>query len=444
MKRRVSRRFQPTLTPGIDQLESRQLLSSGFQVVTSPTVAGSSFSAVSAVSPTDIWAVGSDSTGPLIENFNGTSWSQVAAPAVKGGALNGVDALSSDNVWAVGESTSGPLVEFFNGTSWKVQTTPTIPGGGGSLNAVTAISSTDVWAVGKSSSGDLIENFNGTSWSIVQAPSSIGTKGSLTGISAVSSTDIFAVGSVPKGDQLLQFNGTAWIVPTTQIAGSDATAAVDAISATDVWVSGGAGLWNFNGTTWSQVAFPNADLVAISGSAANNIFAVGSGFSATNGLTTGFGTVAEQWNGTSWSAVTSANPSANQDAFTGVATLSNGTVVAVGNEIPGTGFIQSATFPVSPPVTPIVTTTALTSTPSSPSFGTSVTFTATITPAPPAQPRLRVRSPSSAARPCSGAGPSRTTWLRSPPPPCPSEPARSPRRMEVTATMLPAPRRSTR
>ncbi len=64
MKRRISRRFQPTMTPGLDQLESRQLLSSGFQVVSSPTVTGSGFNAVSAVSPTDIWAVGSQPKAP--------------------------------------------------------------------------------------------------------------------------------------------------------------------------------------------------------------------------------------------------------------------------------------------------------------------------------------------------------------------------------------------
>ena len=57
MKRRISRRFRPTMTPGLDQLESRQLLSSGFQVVTS--VSGSTLNAVSAISPTDILAVGS-------------------------------------------------------------------------------------------------------------------------------------------------------------------------------------------------------------------------------------------------------------------------------------------------------------------------------------------------------------------------------------------------
>ena len=167
MKRRTSRRFQPTMTPGLDQLESRQLLSSGFQVVTSPAVTGASLSAVSAVSPTDIWAVGSDSTGPLIENFNGTSWSVVAAPTPAGASsaeFSAVSALASNNVWAVGSSVtvnssgvsvSSPLVEHYNGTSWSIQTTPAT---GGSLNAVAVVSPTDVWAVGGTGSADLIEN----------------------------------------------------------------------------------------------------------------------------------------------------------------------------------------------------------------------------------------------------------------------------------------------
>jgi hypothetical protein len=106
MKRRVSRRFRPTMTAELDQLEPRQLLSSGFQVVSSPTVSGASLNAVSAVSPTDIWAVGSQSSGPLIENFNGTSWSVVASPTVTGGSLDGVSAASSNAVWAVGSNVS--------------------------------------------------------------------------------------------------------------------------------------------------------------------------------------------------------------------------------------------------------------------------------------------------------------------------------------------------
>jgi hypothetical protein len=398
MKRRISRRFQPTMTPEIDRLESRQLLSSGFTVVSSPTVTGSGLSAVSAVSPTDIWAVGSQpegSTGqaPLIENFNGTNWSQVNSPALSGVAdLNGVSALSSKDVWAVGSDNGNPLVEFFNGTSWSVQASSTITGGG-TLNAVTAISPTDVWAVGNTGTGEsrgpLIENFNGTSWSVVQAPSS---HGALTSISAVSSTDIFAVGGGGKDvpNEVLQFNGTTWsVLPNTPDA-----VAVDAISATDVWVVGTGSIGNFNGTTWTQAAFSNGntanDFDAISGTASNNLYAVGDGFSSSNGLQTGFGTIAAQFNGTSWSPVTSANPGNNQDGLTGVTAFSNGTVVAVGSastttspSIPTTAnaLIESATFTISPPVTPIATTTALTFTPGSATFGTPVTFTATITPA---------------------------------------------------------------
>jgi hypothetical protein len=388
MKRRISRRFQPTMTPGLDQLESRQLLSSGFQVVTSPTIAGSGLNAVSAVSPTDIFAVGSQGSGTtLAENFNGTSWSKVATPNPAGSSsavLNGVSALSSKDVWAVGESTVGgvndPLVEFFNGTSWSIQTTPTLSGGG-KLDAVTAISPTDVWAVGGSASGDLIENFNGTSWSVVQAPASSSTA-ALTGISAISSTDIFAVGSAPKAGQLLQFNGTTWSPLSSQITGSDATRAVDAISATEVWVVGDSGIWNFNGTSWTQLATPNVFVNAISGSSSTNVFAVGNTPPAAGDEAT----FVDQWNGTSFTPVTSANPGNNANSLNGVTTLSNGLVVAVGNTSSSTsttttanGLVESATFSVA--AAPIATTTALTATPGSSSFGAPVTFTATINPA---------------------------------------------------------------
>ena len=379
MKRRISRRFRPTMTSGLVELESRQLLSSGFQVVTSPTVSGAGLEAVSAVSPTDIWAVGSQSSDPLIENFNGTTWSVVSSPTVKGGSLGGVSAASSNAVWAVGSNGSGsPLVEFFNGTSWSVQT---LPAQTGVFEAVAAISADDVWAVGQSGSGgDLIENFNGTSWSVVAAPGFSGGS-NLTGISAISSTDIFASGTQGKkaGPDVLQFNGTAWTPLSTQPSGQEASTVVDAVSPTDVWVAGTKGLQNFNGTSWSVVSDPDANFSGISGTSASNIFAVGE----TPGDPPGGPetlTFVDQWNGTSWTQVTSANPSTTQDGLNGVTTLSNGTVVTVGDSFPGT-FIESASIPVTPPANTIATTTALTSTTSSSPFGASVTFTATITPA---------------------------------------------------------------
>ena len=87
--------------------------SPSFKIVTSPTINGT-LSAVSAVSATDIWAVGSQNTSnedvaPLTENFNGTSWSVVAAPTPAGASsadFTAVSALASNNVWAVGSSSA--------------------------------------------------------------------------------------------------------------------------------------------------------------------------------------------------------------------------------------------------------------------------------------------------------------------------------------------------
>ena len=103
------------------------------------------------------------------------------------------------------------------------------------------VSPTDVWAVGGGGGGQLIEHFNGTSWSVVASPDA-GDDGTLVSISAANANDIFAVGSVGEGEHpsaaALQFNGTTWSAIAN---GPTGTHSVDAISATDVWVVGGAG-----------------------------------------------------------------------------------------------------------------------------------------------------------------------------------------------------------
>ncbi len=367
MKRRISRRFRPTMTGELDQLESRQLLS-GFQAVTS--VSGLTPNAVAAISSTDVVAVGSGTLangdkGALIETFNGTTWSAATVPAESTGVLNGVSASSSSDVFAVGDTVSSsgvstPLVEFFNGKTWTVQATPSLGSSGGGLNSVAVVSPTDVWAVGGSDGDQLIENFNGTSWSVVASP--VSGRGDLDSISAANADDIFAVGSIttePRDAVTLQFNGTTWNAVAN---GPSGTESVDAISATDVWAVGGAGgtgaaVWNFDGTAWTEVAKLDGQLTAVSGSLSNDVYVVGEG------------DLVEQWNGTSFNVVSATGTA----GFTGVATLSNGTAIAVG----GNGIEQATT---SVPTTTIPTTTALTSSASSAPFGGSVTLTATITP----------------------------------------------------------------
>ena len=75
---------------------------------------GAFFNAVSALSATDVWAVGDFSNAgsgsfPLIEHWDGHSWSvkNFSVPGSDGSELTGVRAISARDVWAVGLFTTG-------------------------------------------------------------------------------------------------------------------------------------------------------------------------------------------------------------------------------------------------------------------------------------------------------------------------------------------------
>jgi hypothetical protein len=70
--------------------------------------------------------------------------------------FTGVAAVSPANVWAIGSSspgngTSTALVEHFDGTSWTVQPAPSKTGSTVSLFGITSTSAGQLWAVGGSS-----------------------------------------------------------------------------------------------------------------------------------------------------------------------------------------------------------------------------------------------------------------------------------------------------
>jgi len=150
---------------------------SAWSVISVPKVAGGELFDIAIISPSDMWAVGDllgTSTGApaLALHFDGRRWSQVPTPIIAG--LFGVTALSTSNVWAVGARTNGPVVEHWNGTAWRVVKSPTIPSFG-FLGSISAISPTDIWASGCESCGDavgapLLEHWNGTTWSLNPVP----------------------------------------------------------------------------------------------------------------------------------------------------------------------------------------------------------------------------------------------------------------------------------
>lgn len=233
---------------------------------------------VDAVSPNDIWAVGDFSvTGPvyyqtLIEHWDGSTWSVVPSPNVSGSSQNtltAVSAVSATDVWAVGyhlASNWRTLVMRWNGSAWSIVPSPNIGPYGNYLYAVDARASNDVWAVGttNNSSQTLILHWDGSSWSVVASPSISNWTNVLHGVSIVSANDIWAVGLatstyyVGDGDPItssqtliLHWNGSVWsIVPSPNPGNSNnyygtitnELHGVVSVSAGDAWAVGMYGL----------------------------------------------------------------------------------------------------------------------------------------------------------------------------------------------------------
>ena len=140
---------------------------------------------ISATSASDIWVVGTTfdlATGKTLAealHFDGTAWTVVpmAQPNPNTPTIGAVTAISPTDAWAVGEQIGATpaaggstLIEHWDGTSWNIVPSPT-PGGDPGLTGVAARSATDVYAVGGElpsvnggPSQALILRWNGTSW----------------------------------------------------------------------------------------------------------------------------------------------------------------------------------------------------------------------------------------------------------------------------------------
>ncbi len=137
---------------------------SQWSVVPSPDLPGDSYDqlfGVAAVSSADVWAVGRGITQGSPEqgitmhwDSNLWRWSIVPSPnpGSADNALYGVTALSSSDVWAVGDHANyvwgETLTEHWDGTQWTWIPSPSPGGNLNGLNGVAAVSSEDVWAVG--------------------------------------------------------------------------------------------------------------------------------------------------------------------------------------------------------------------------------------------------------------------------------------------------------
>lgn len=129
---------------------------------------------------------------------------------------------------------------------------------------------------------------------------------------------------------------------------------IAAISPTDVWLAGSGviesvrrgnrtetfghqAVAQWNGTRLNVVATPTPDpgelvgtsFTGIAAVSANDIVAVGTISGSTSNEAA---TLIEQWNGTSWTIISSPDPGTADNSLLGVTALGDGTVVAVGSQ----------------------------------------------------------------------------------------------------------------
>ena len=327
--------------------------------------------------PNDVWAVGYTSENnarhTLILHWNGGNWSAIPSPnPLPDGnntinQLNGIYAIAANDAWAVGYTVGGSqayrtLTLHWNGATWQTVSSPNLPITRpdiyNALNSVSAVSANDVWAVGGAPNGvgvasrAVLMHWDGAVWSLTPEPPETGLWSSTgrTGVTAVAANDAWAVGEFSA----LRWNGSAWTVPTG--FSGQSLLGVDHSGATNVWsvgtIKGNAGgeggssgpvatAYRFDGASWVATT-PELSLSGnsplfngVTVIAPNNVWAVGS----LNRLT-----MTQQWNGTAWHIVRSADGNPNPNPNSALGNVFNSVHANSATDIWAVGFFYDAAF----------------------------------------------------------------------------------------------------
>jgi hypothetical protein len=301
--------------------------------------------AVSCVSAKYCLAVGYDETansgdgGPLAETWNGSGWAaaEVKPPAgTLGGALFGLSCASQKSCLAVGDylvknhhpgnDSTGALVESWNGKAWTASRPPTPPGATmAALSGVSCVTSADCVATGvytqaNGTSAGLAESWNGRAWADVPVKLPTGSAGGeLAGVSCASSKSCVAVGSYGNTDSQVvalagSWNSKTWTASEPPAPAGAVAAALQGVSCVsaagcvavgwyenaDGYLLGLAESWN--GRKWTEVPLPKSggygELFSVSCASSRYCLAVGVGIAASGIQGTPSSYV---WNGKSWS-----------------------------------------------------------------------------------------------------------------------------------------------
>jgi hypothetical protein len=323
-----------------------------------------SLSTVSCSGPANCVALGDTNSSSelagtmLAERWQNGSWQEITGPTLTG--IDGIVPISctgAKSCMAVGSVPGGhPAAEQWTGSTWKQAALPRLPG---ALSSVSCASSGSCVAVGFNSA----VAWNGKKWQLTSA----GIAGQTVGLQTVSCTGTicmafgYHLASNCQDDctisELAEYwNGSTWSVSDDASAGNTnqvelPVPAISCPSTTFCMVASGTTIATWSDGSWHQAAGSLAHdgdelscstvsycvatgIYRIGTNPANHNFAsawTGAGWTATDptiagsgiegvscagsadqclavGSTDDFLTMAQQWNGTNWTALTTINP----------------------------------------------------------------------------------------------------------------------------------------
>lgn len=319
----------------------------------------STLASVSCVIPTKCLAVGSyyGSSGelPLAELWNGSSWTirpPPSPPEASYSVLSYVQCASTEECMAVGSyyststSQTVPLAELWDGSAWTIQSV-LLPSGaesgaltGVSCPAEATCSSVGAYSTPGTGQTPLAEAWDGMNWTIQSTAIPAGSSSSaLHAVWCESAKSCSAVGisaSSSGGSLTLaeSWDGTSWTVEPTPNPNASSyngftnlSCAPEGKPCTAVGFSGNTTLTeSWDGMTWGELPITpepagstQSSFSDVSCTAPNVCTAVGQYLDSTEGPTGAYLTLAERWNGTSWTIQPTANPAlAGTDAATNI------------------------------------------------------------------------------------------------------------------------------
>jgi len=283
-----------------------------------------------------------------------SGWSIQHVPQPRGAmnpGLGGVSCPSGTACTSVGAYNpraggASTLAEHWNGTRWSVQSTPN-PKTWSFLNAVSCSSASACTAVGYyypvapgGAALTFAERWNGKRWSIQATPNPAGQSGQLLGVSCPSASACTAVGYDSSGTLAERWNGKRWSTQTTlnpapkrksQLLTDVSCPSAAACIATGAYYNTSVGAEvtlaeHWNGRTWSIKSTPNPTGATFS--EAGNVSCTSVSACTAVGVyntTSGSHILAERWNGKRWSLQTTPNPAGATSSSLGSVSCSSAT-----------------------------------------------------------------------------------------------------------------------